>query len=91
MRAMTPIQYVSLLEEIREEFRFGKPSKKFPMGIKYISATFDTRTGSIYRVVIHKFFDENDIVLSVTNITENDIRKGFANLYDYVLHYLKSD
>lgn len=75
---MSKLDFWEVMRHVHNEHRFAKGGKN----IKYVSPTFDMRTGDIHRIEFHGM--ENK-VFSITN--ENADR----DLYEWVMRWLDGE
>lgn len=99
MNGISKEKYNEILDFIQEWHPFVNLTKdrskypnmcKFGLGIKYVNAFYDTRTKDIYKIVIYEY-GTKEVDFNVMNITENDIRKKYYDIYEYIMDYLKGN
>lgn len=76
-------EYVELIKYINENHKFGS-LKEDSKHIKYIDTSFDTRTSTIYRVVLRGFGKEKEFT------TVNGGMDDYSSLKEGIIDYLEN-
>lgn len=76
-------EYAELIKYINENHKFGS-LKEYSKHIKYINTSFDTRTSTIYRVVLRGFGKEKEFT------TVNGGMDGYNSLKEGIIEYLNN-
>ena len=76
-KPMTYEEFVTILKAVSVEHKFGKSSGK---GIKYVTPTFDLRSGDIHTITFHCW--NEDRTFSITNENKD------IDLYAWVVEWL---
>ena len=76
-------EYAELIKYINENHKFGSLNKG-SKHVKYINTSFDTRTSTIYRVVLRGFGKEKEFT------TVNGGMDGYNSLKEGIMNYLNN-
>lgn len=82
-KSLTLKEYADLIEYINKNHKFGS-TKKGSKHIKYVETTFDTRTSTIYRVVLRGFGKEEEFT------TVNGGMDNYNSLKEGIMEYLEN-
>ena len=82
-KSLTLREYAELIKYINENHKFGS-LKKGSKHIKYMETIFDTRTSTIYRVVLRGFEGEKEFT------TVNGGMDDYSSLKEGIMEYLNN-